>query len=373
MPPLPLHVCLALLWSLFAASASSVNPSGPSPRFDACLSLPCQSVLAQQLHGCSRMNNITYSLVQKPHDERPWQSPDTVGSAPRCLRSFSAVIDGLSTQSVRCAILWRMLPAPSFFSLPAGASTGATAFIGFSADRWSVYNQRLAATLPATRAFAAAPSASGVARSQPPPDSRAASRASRLAFSAQGNGAQAMKPLEAVIIVDHGSRRDESNRMLYEFVDIYRCGCHHAAACNRSWRAPYSCSGTVSWPCCACSRLLIAGLGYVERRHRELMTVSKTMPCSCRLAAPDHPHARRGKHNPSFCGASVLSSSQASSHPLCRHPGESAAGRWWRSRTWSWRRPAWRTRWTPPSPPARRSSPSRRTSCPGARSGQSSG
>lgn len=28
----------------------------------------------------------------------------------------------------------------------------------------------------------------------------------------------------AVVIVDHGSRREASNRMLQEFVDLYRCG-----------------------------------------------------------------------------------------------------------------------------------------------------
>lgn len=27
----------------------------------------------------------------------------------------------------------------------------------------------------------------------------------------------------AVVIVDHGSRREASNRMLQEFVDLYRC------------------------------------------------------------------------------------------------------------------------------------------------------
>jgi len=114
-----------------------------------------------------------------------------------------------------------MLPAPSFFSLPVGGSTGTAALIRLSADR-------LAATLPAMHASAAPPPMSGVALSQPTPDSRAAlrsrcARARKLALSAQGNGAQAADPLEAVIIVDHGSRRDESNAMLYEFADIYRC------------------------------------------------------------------------------------------------------------------------------------------------------
>ena len=64
--------------------------------------------------------------------------------------------------------------------------------------------------------------------SQPTRDSRASlrarcARAPRLRQLAGGSGAQAAKPIEAVIIVDHGSRRDESNQMLYEFADIYRC------------------------------------------------------------------------------------------------------------------------------------------------------
>ena len=39
----------------------------------------------------------------------------------------------------------------------------------------------------------------------------------------QGNGGQPAEPLEAVVIVDHGSRRAESNEMLHEFADLYRC------------------------------------------------------------------------------------------------------------------------------------------------------
>ena len=39
----------------------------------------------------------------------------------------------------------------------------------------------------------------------------------------QDKDAEMSKETTAVIVVDHGSRREASNRMLQEFVDLYRC------------------------------------------------------------------------------------------------------------------------------------------------------
>lgn len=39
----------------------------------------------------------------------------------------------------------------------------------------------------------------------------------------QHEGEREKQEATAVVIVDHGSRREASNRMLQEFVDLYRC------------------------------------------------------------------------------------------------------------------------------------------------------
>ena len=41
-------------------------------------------------------------------------------------------------------------------------------------------------------------------------------------MASHSDGGQLAEPLESVIIVDHGSRRVESNEMLHEFADLYR-------------------------------------------------------------------------------------------------------------------------------------------------------
>lgn len=48
--------------------------------------------------------------------------------------------------------------------------------------------------------------------------------ASSQRLHAQQNEADNMnKESTAVVIVDHGSRKETSNRMLQDFVDLYRC------------------------------------------------------------------------------------------------------------------------------------------------------
>ena len=59
---------------------------------------------------------------------------------------------------------------------------------------------------------------------------------------AQQHGVEHMKQeTTAVVIVDHGSRKESSNRMLQEFVDLYRCdrdGIAYYAEVPYAWLDP---------------------------------------------------------------------------------------------------------------------------------------
>ena len=151
-----------------------------------------------------------------------------------------------------------MLPAPCFLSQSGERGTGFSASGGRFSDRWLASFQSLPPASSRPSMHAPAAPGKSVCKLQTQVHSRNALQ-SRFAHPprqrsvAQVNGPLEAEPIEAVVIVDHGSRRAESNNTLHEFAEIYRYALHTKPLARRWGAAPqggitHLCVG---WQCCA--------------------------------------------------------------------------------------------------------------------------